>query len=165
MSHVHLVIGPVGAGKSTLAAQLSRQQGAVRFTLDAWMARLYGADPRPPDGVPAWYRERATRCLGQIWEVARTVLDASVPVVLEIGLLQRHERAAFYARLDREARPLTVWVVDAPRDVRRARVERRNEERGETFSMFVPLEVFELASDLWEPPDALEREERALRFP
>ena len=28
----------------------------------------------------------------------------------------------------------------------------RNQNRGETFSMVVPPEVFEMASDMWEPP-------------
>src|SRR3954470_7970699 len=33
---VHVVIGPVGAGKSTFARGLAAQTGAVRLTLDAW---------------------------------------------------------------------------------------------------------------------------------
>jgi hypothetical protein len=40
----------------------------------------------------------------------------------------------------------------------------RNVEQGETFSMVVPPEFFELASDLWEPPDEAECEVRDLRF-
>jgi hypothetical protein len=59
---------------------------------------------------------------------------------------------------------LTVYVLDAPREIRRARVLRRNAEKGETFSMEVPLPFFELASDRWEPPDEAEREARNLRF-
>jgi hypothetical protein len=41
---------------------------------------------------------------------------------------------------------------------------RRNVEQGETFSMVVPPEFFELASDLWEVPDEAEREGRTVRF-
>lgn len=37
------------------------------------------------------------------------------------------------------------------------RVE-RNRARGPTFSMVVPPDVFELASDLWEPPEPEEHE-------
>jgi hypothetical protein len=57
-----------------------------------------------------------------------------------------------------------VHVLDAPRDVRRERVLRRNGERGDTFSMEVPLPFFELASDLWEPPEEAECEGRDVRF-
>ena len=52
---------------------------------------------------------------------------------------------------------LVVHVLDAPREVRRARVEARNRERGETFSMIVPPAIFELASDMWEAPIEEER--------
>ncbi|MDQ3263265.1 MAG: ATP-binding protein [Myxococcota bacterium] len=45
MAHLHLIVGPVGAGKSTFARQLSRQQSSVRLSLDEWMAQLHGAAP------------------------------------------------------------------------------------------------------------------------
>ena len=46
----------------------------------------------------------------------------------------------------------------------RARVEERNRSQGSTFSMVVPPAIFELASDLWEPPDADECQDRDVRF-
>ena len=85
-------------------------------------------------------------------------------MVLEIGLIQRAARASFYQRVDDAELALTVHVLDAPRAVRRARVMKRNAEKGETFSMEVPPAFFELASDLWEPPDEAEREARDIRF-
>jgi len=51
---------------------------------------------------------------------------------------------------------LTIQVVAAPRDIRRARVLERNRSGGATFSRVVPGAIFELASDLWEPPDVAE---------
>ena len=44
------------------------------------------------------------------------------------------------------------------------RVVRRNQDQGSTFSMHVPEEFFELASNLWEPLDATEYSERDVRF-
>lgn len=162
-ARVHLVIGPVGAGKSTYARALCREHRAVRLTLDEWMTVLFRPD-RPADGVMPWYVERADRCVEQIWRVTRSALDAGTDVVLEIGLIRRGDRDAFYARVDAAGVPLTVHVLDAPRDVRRDRVARRNAERADTFSMEVPPHVFELASDLWEAPDDDERADRELRW-
>lgn len=164
MPQVHLVIGPVGAGKSTFALALSREHHAVRLTLDEWMAELFGGDPRPADGRVAWYVERTERCLAQMWKLCARMTEVGTSVVLEIGLIRRAAREAFYERADAAGLDLTVHVVDAPREVRRARVMRRNEQKGETFSMVVPPDFFELASDLWEPPDEVEREARDLRF-
>ncbi len=163
MAHLHLVLGPVGAGKLTFARTLTAELRAVLLVLDDWMARLYGADERPASDRVAWYVERRDRCLAQIWEVADRVCLLGTPVVLEIGLIRRDERAAFYRRVDDAGHPLTVHLLDAPREVRRARVMQRNVNRGETFAQEVPLEFFELASDMWEPPDQQELRERDFR--
>lgn len=152
---VFLLLGPVGAGKSTRALELARDRRAVRLTLDDWMARLYSAD-RPDSGVVEWYRERAARAVAQIWAVTTELVASGVSVVLEIGLIVRREREELYELARTAGVTLTLVVVDAPRDVRRERVRERNRTRGATFSMVVPDAIFELASDLWEAPDAAE---------
>jgi len=153
MAQVHLIIGPVGAGKSTFASTLCQQHGAIRLTLDDWMTQLFRPD-RPEHDVMPWYLERVERCITQIWKLTLDLLDHGSDVVLEIGLIQRAQRQRFYQRVDDAERALRVYWVDAPREVRRARVAKRNLERGQTFSMEVPPDFFELASNLWEPPDA-----------
>jgi predicted kinase len=160
---VHLVLGPVGAGKSTYAAALAGERGAVRLNLDQWMVRLFGPD-RPDEGRVVWYLERAARAVEQIRAVAVEVAGTGTDVVLEIGLLTRHERDPFYRRISDAGFELTIHVLDAARDVRRRRVEARNRERGSTFCMVVPPDVFERASDLWEPPAAEECAGRDVRF-
>lgn len=161
LPRLHLLIGPVGAGKSTVAARLQHRHSAVHLDLDAWMARLYGPDERPEDRM-AWYLERTDRCLDLLWELIGQLVDAGTSSVLELGLIRRKDRDAFYRRVDAAGYALAVYVVDAPREVRRTRVEQRNRERGATWSMDVPSEIFELASDLWEPPGAEERAERGI---
>ena len=160
---VHLIVGPVGAGKTTFAKKLARDQRAVRLTLDEWMAELFRPD-RPAEGLVEWYRERARRSVEQIWRVAQEVVVTGTDVILEIGLLDRRERQAFCERVDETGLELTVNVIDAAREVRRARVLARNQERGDTFSVVVPLEVFEFASDLWEPLTPAELEAHDVRL-
>ena len=105
---------------------------------------------------------RTLRCLAQIWKTAEAVLNAGGDVVLEVGLIQQHQRDAFYARMGPWTDAMVVYVLDAPREVRRARVLRRNAEQGATFSMVVPPHIFELASDLWQPPDEVECANRSV---
>ncbi|MCB9567033.1 MAG: ATP-binding protein [Myxococcales bacterium] len=159
MARIHWILGPVGAGKSTYALRLARERAALRLDLDAWMAALFRAD-RPEEGVMPWYVERAARCVDQIWRVALGALEIDRDVVLEIGMIQRRDRAGLLPRIDASGYPLTIHVIDAPRALRRARVLGRNEAQGATFSMIVPPAVFELASDLWEPLDDDERRGR-----
>jgi|SRR5690606_27292123 len=158
---MHLLIGPVGSGKSTYALRLAADRRAVHLDLDDWMVRLFRAD-RPESGVVEWYAQRAERCVAQIWSLAQAMANAGCEVVLEIGMLSRSERERFYAWVDEAAVDLRVLVLDAPRELRRERIERRNREQGETFSMVVSPEIFEFASDLWEAPLMDEIEERSI---
>ncbi len=162
MSRIHLILGPVGAGKTTFARRLAAERRALRIDLDDWMAALFAPD-RPDEGVLEWYVDRVQRCLGQIWRLTVDTVATRVEVVLEIGLVRRADRAAFYAQVEQAHIPLTVYLLDAPRAVRRARVQQRNIEQGPTFSMVVPPAIFDLASDAWEPPDDEERLMRAMQ--
>jgi predicted kinase len=127
------------------------------------MADLFSAD-RPLGGGLEWYIERTARCTDLIWKLTERAMDLGTSVVLEIGLIQRSERERFYELVDTNGYPLTVYVLDGPRDLRRARVLSRNQQQGPTFSMEVPPHIFELASDMWEPPDEAECSQRTVRF-
>lgn len=157
MPRVHLIEGPVGAGKSTFASSLAARAGGVHIALDAWFARLFSPDRPAGDFIP-WYLERKDRLLALIWAHSQALLAAGTDVILELGLIQRQPRMDFCRQVLDQGVELLVYELDAPRELRRARVQRRNVEQGATFSMVVPEAVFELASDLWEPVDDLERE-------
>jgi predicted kinase len=158
-----LLEGPVGAGKSTYAAELVAHKRAPHFNLDDWFVTLYSPD-RPQEGLMLWYSERKRRCIEQIWKATTEVLKSGVDVILELGLLTRIERQAFYQRCDGAGVSLAVTMLLAPRDVRRERVRQRNRERGDTFRMEVPDAFFELASDRWEEPDEFEVQQRQVRI-
>lgn len=155
MPKIHLVEGPVGAGKSTFAASLAARLGGVHIALDDWFAALFSPD-RPGTDLMPWYIERKARLIDHIWRHAQALLARGVPPVLELGLVERRSREAFYLRARGAEVDLVVCVLTASRDVRRERVMRRNVEQGPTFSMVVPPSFFELASDLWEEPDEFE---------
>lgn len=153
---LHLLIGPVGAGKSRYAQRRAAREASVFLDLDTWMVRLFGADPRPREDVMAWYLERRERCRALLWDVARDVLQVGRDVFLELGLLTAAEREAHYLKARAEELSLIVYLVDAPREVRRERVARRNLSTA-PFTQVVPSEFFERASDAWEPLTEAER--------
>lgn len=163
MPTIHLIEGPVGAGKSTFAAQLSVTHSAPRLNLDEWMATLFRAD-RPSTEVMSWYEERKQRCIEQIWQLTCDLIDTGNSAVLELGLIRQQDRADFYSRTDATDCVLKVYVLDAPQAVRQQRIRQRNDQRGSTYRMDVPDEFFELASNLWQPPDEVECRERDIEF-
>jgi len=163
MPSIHLIEGPVGAGKSTFAIELAREISGVHVPLDEWFARLFSPD-RPATDFVAWYVGRKQRLLTVIWEHAGALLRAGTPAILELGLIRRADRNRFYNQVDELGVDLLVYVLDSPREVRRERVRRRNEERGPTFSMVVPEHIFDMASDMWEGPDEIEIADRQIRI-
>lgn len=163
MPRVHLIEGPVGAGKSTYSSTLVLRTNGVHVALDEWFAALFSAD-RGADDFVSWYMLRKERLLALIWSHSRRILASGTDVILELGLIQRQSRVAFGRQIQSEGFELVVHVLDAPLEVRRERVRRRNAEKGSTFAMVVPDHVFEMASKLWEAPDDVECSEYAVTF-
>jgi predicted kinase len=164
MPHIHFIEGPVGAGKSTYAKAIAEKGAFSHIALDEWFARLFSPD-RPQENFVAWYTERKDRLLTLILNHARAILATNRDIALELGLIQRAPRQALLRQLQQDGISFTVHVLDAPLEIRRERVHRRNAEQGATFSMVVPDHIFEIASAMWEPPDDLELEEYEHVFP
>lgn len=159
---LHVIFGPCGAGKTTYAHALARREGAVPFVLDDWGARLFGPDVDGPIDF-RWMLERLGRCEAQILLTAADVLAVGTPVVLDIGAMRRANRERI--RQTAQAKGLSVqWhFVDAPQEVRRARIVGRNTAKGETFVREVSPEMFDLIEQLYEAPEPAELEGAVLR--
>ena len=163
MATIHLIEGPVGVGKSTFAGRMSVSQGLPLLNLDEWMVNLFSPD-RPSTDFMAWYAECKQRCLRQIWLVATELIETGHSVILELGLVQRNERQDFYDRVDAAGYELKLYVLDAPKALRKQRVLERNEQQGSTFRMTVSEEIFELADRAWEPLHEDEYQGREIQF-
>lgn len=154
---VHLVFGPVGAGKSTHARALAARERGVRFALDDWMHELFAPDPAPPQDF-AWIMARVRRCEARIRATAADVLSTGTPVVLDLGFMKAADRAAFRAWAQALGHAVHAHYVHAPTPVRASRVRARNAARGETFSFEVTPQMFEFMEHWFEPPGDVERD-------
>ncbi|TNU73470.1 ATP-binding protein [Miniimonas arenae] len=85
MAELILVVGHVGAGKTTRAIELASAIGAVRLTPDEWMMALFGESD--PDGKRDVLEGRL------VWTAAQ-ILRSGTSVILDFGLWGRDERAA-----------------------------------------------------------------------
>jgi len=149
---LHVIFGPSGAGKTTYAHTFARREKAVAFILDDWMARLFAADmPQPIEYE--WMIERVGRCEAQIWSTAAATLAAGTPVILDIGLMRRVDRARIREIAEAADLPLQWHFVTASQDVRRSRVADRNVVRGENFAIEVTPEHFEFIEGVFETPE------------
>jgi len=122
---IHLLFGPLGAGKSTLARQLADQQRGVRFSIDEWMADLFAPDMPRPMNLP-WIMARVQRCEQRIWALAADVAQRGGTAILDLGCMKAADRARFAALAGAQGLPLQPHFVTAPLLVRRQRVMQRN---------------------------------------
>ena len=154
---LHVIFGPCGAGKTTYAHALARREGAVPFVLDEWGARLFGPDVDGPLDF-GWMVERLRRCNALIWSTATAVLAAGASVVLDIGAMRRQDRERINQMAQAQGLSAQWHLVDAPQEVRRARIAGRNTAKGETFVAEVTPEMFQILEDLYEAPTPAELE-------
>jgi predicted kinase len=159
---LHVIFGPIGAGKTTYAHALARREGAVPFVLDEWGAGLFGPDVDGPLDF-GWMLERLRRCQALIWSTATAVLAVGTSVVLDIGAMRRADRDRIRQIAGGAGHRLQWHFVDAPEEVRRVRVAGRNVTKGETFVREVSPEMFDLIEGLYEAPAAAELEGAVLR--
>ena len=154
---LNVISGPCAAGKTTYAHALARRESAVAFVLDEWGARLFGPDLQGPIEF-AWMMERLGRCNALIWSTAEAVLAAGTSVVLDTGAMRRADRERIRQMAEAKSLSLQWHCVDAPLEVRRARVADRNAAKGETFVMEVTPEMFGMLEAIYEPPAPAELE-------
>ncbi|WP_322087388.1 ATP-binding protein [Burkholderia sp. BCC1999] len=155
MGAVHIVFGPQGAGKSTYARTLAASSGATRFSIDEWMAQLYGPDLPEPLQL-SWLMERVQRCESQIWRTAEQIAKNGGNVILDLGFMKARNRSAFVDRARGAGISSELHFVTAPHDIRRGRVLARNSEKGETFSFEVSPAMFDFMEKEFEEPTSLE---------
>lgn len=153
---VHLVCGPTASGKSTLARRLAAEHRAVRFAIDDWMHRLFGAD-RPARMDLAWVMARVARCQQQIWVTSTQVLATGTDVVLEMGLMRAQDRQHMQTLVAAAGCQAHFHFTDADRATRWQRVQQRNAEQGSTYSFEITPAMFDVMEQVFEPPNAEER--------
>ena len=79
-------------------------------------------------------------------------------MVLDIGAMRRADRARIGQMAGEKGLSAQWHFVDAPQEVRRARVAGRNTDKGETFVHEVTPQMFELLEGLYEAPAPAELE-------
>ncbi|MDB5423350.1 MAG: hypothetical protein JWQ29_766 [Phenylobacterium sp.] len=152
---LNVIFGPCGAGKTTYAHAFARREKAVAFILDDWMAAMFGPDMPQPLQYD-WMLERVGRCEARIWATAAAVIAAGTPVILDIGLMRRADRSRVRQIAEATGLALQFHFVDAPQDVRRARVLDRNVVRGESFAIEVTPDLFDFIEGVYETPEPAE---------
>ena len=144
MPTVHLLHGFVGAGKTTFAAKLARQNCAVVFTPDKWMLRLFGRNPPAQE-----FADCLARVTDLIFNVASDVLVVDRDVILDFGFWTRLSRDHAREWAGIRGANVTLYQLIADESVLRKRVAQRTTNDPE--SLMIDEYAFDLFKARFEP--------------
>jgi len=163
---IHLVCGPIGAGKTTYAKDLSKKENTILFSEDDWLRKLFVPDApeglldQPIQIVGEWAAEKYQRCRGQIWLVCQQLLlNNDISIVLDGAAADEAQRDLIRKKASKNNVGFQLHYVTAPEDTRRKRVFDRNIAQGDTYSLEVTAAMYEHTESYFEPPTGKELDE------
>jgi hypothetical protein len=144
MATAHLLFGYLGSGKTTFARRLEVERGAVRFTPDEWVARLFGDDP-PEETFPE-KAEAIVELLEPLWTRCLTL---GVDVVLDYGFWRRKERDEARAAAERVGASACLYRLECADDEARRRIGARN--HADDRSLYIAPATYDALRRRFEP--------------
>ncbi len=119
----HIIIGFIGSGKTTFARKLEKETGAVRFTKDEWMVRIFGNTP-PKDK----FEEYDKKMTSLATDMALKCLKAGTDVIIDEGFWEKGHRDAIKEKVENVGAIPKLYYIEAPFEVMKARTLKRTEE-------------------------------------
>ncbi len=121
--------GLSGSGKSTIAQALLMAYPAIRLRSDVERKRLHGLDAhahtRSAMAAGIYTAEASARTYKRLLALARSLLVAGYPVIVDAAFLKREQRAPFQALAQELRVPLLILDCQAPEELLLARLGQR----------------------------------------
>ncbi|EJL88502.1 hypothetical protein PMI15_00798 [Polaromonas sp. CF318] len=147
--------GLPGSGKTFASQRIVEREGAIRLRSDVERKRLHGLamlEDSRAKGMDLYQADATERTYTHLFAVARTVLQAGYPVVLDAAFLRRAERDQAHALALALGVPFCIVDCEAPLDVLRARLLARRGDASEADAT-----VLDRLRETAEPLSARER--------
>lgn len=142
----HLLCGFIGSGKTTFARELEKETGALRFTKDEWMVKIFGNNP--PKDKFAEYDNNMNKLTT---ETALTCLKAGVSVIIDDGFWYRKQRDEMRQTLIEIGAIAKFYYIDTPVEIMKLRTIKRSENPG-TDSFYITEEEFNNYLKMFQTP-------------
>lgn len=121
--------GLSGAGKSSFVKQLASQYGAIHLRSDIERKRLYGLKAQAKSGSPidgGIYSQKAfAETYDRLHDIARTVLEAGFPVIVDATFLKHQQREQFRQLAEELEVSFVLLDFVTPEEELRRRIESR----------------------------------------
>lgn len=152
---IHLIVGNTGAGKTTYANQLKKENKGIIFSIDTWNNILFLAYKKPTDGIN-WFLERIERSEKLMMQLIEQLEGTDIHAILDLGLSKWKHREKFRDFAQSKGYALTFHYLNVSADIRWERVKERNSQKGATYEFEVSRENFEFMETWFEIPSESE---------
>jgi len=162
--HPFLVLthGVSGSGKSTVAAKVLAQSGAVRIRSDVERKRLFGLNPEershPKDESALYSRDMTRKTFDRLEQLAILVIQAGFPIIVDATFLHRFARERFCSLAEQLAVPFAVLDCGADPTLLRQRLVERDHHRRDASE--ANIAVMASQQEQLEPLSGVEQEYR-----
>ena len=126
--------GLPGSGKTCASQQLLERDGAIRLRSDVERKRLHGLgmlDNSRERGLDLYTTAATQRTYTHLFDLARQVLQAGFPVVLDAAFLRHDEREQAHALARALGVPFRILACEAPLAVLQERLQSRRGDASE----------------------------------
>lgn len=126
-----ITFGVSGSGKSTATLPLLGEKGIIRLRADVERKRLFGLAPTASShaaGLDIYTREASARTFAQLRALAKAVLEAGFPVLVDATFIRQSTRQVFADLAAELGVPFKILGFQVDAEVLRERVQRRAQE-------------------------------------
>lgn len=146
MSKVYLVSGQIGSGKTTYSKYLEEKTGAIRFSPDEWMLKLY-----PHRISNEEFDYYFFKCCEIAWSVAEKLIKKNLDIILDFGFWTKLGRNSYMKKIKAANAECKLFYIYCPEGIIQERIRKRNDEKPEGC-FYISDEAFNYFSPGFEPP-------------
>lgn len=142
MATIHLMVGFIGFGKTTIAKKLEKSLPAIRFTHDEIMFERYG---RNPDDFRTKYKIVDKEIRSQ----AEKVIKSGQDVILDYGFWSHKQREEFYLWAKNITDDVVFHIVEC--DLNTAKKRTLERTKNNENALMIDEDIFETLLNQYEP--------------
>lgn len=147
MTTIHLMVGFMGFGKTTVAKRLEQILPAVRLTHDEYMVRLYGRNMPYADFHPNY-----DKVDNLLWDLAAQITATGTDVIMDYGFWMHESRRIAYEKAQKIADKVIFHVVKCDMPTAKQRILQRSNEN--SAELLITAAEFDTLAQQYQPWDA-----------